>query len=236
MSYNTHSDNITNQVTELIENILPNTVTNIKNISSKKVDASYSYVYFIHYLTNRAELKTFVSNTYLDVSLSFYKEAYIAMLLGQKSAYTLLLRSSLENFIKYMLEYYCLEIDPTRFKQNVHTLRSSSSFPNTLITELDSFIDIYHDYSGLSHSVINRNINIISYLEAGTKEKKQNFTDNLEQLRKMSKKYGYFLIYICKSSLQIWDTNDLLSMLSIIYSSSQTSSIITTLKRHSVEL
>lgn len=235
MSYNKHSDNIEQQATELIKNILPNTVNNIRTIRLDKIYKSYSYVYFIHYFTNRIELKSFVDNEYLNASLSFYKEAYISMLLGQKSAYILLLRSSLENFVKYLLSYYDLTIDPTRFKQNVHTLRRSGKISSNLFTEVDSFIALYRDYSGLSHSVINRNINLISYLESGTKGTEQSFLACLEQLKKVSQKYGYFLIDVCKSSLKIWDTHDLKTMLSITYPDSQVSKITDSLKSTFVE-
>ncbi|MFD0897356.1 hypothetical protein [Loigolactobacillus binensis] len=221
---------IANQEFELIDDLLPKTLARLDEIGNKKLYKSYKYVYFIHYFTNRFELRKFTNDEYFKVSISFCNEAYISMMLNQKNASLLLLRSSIENFIKFMLNYYGLDIDPTRFKTNKGTLQKSGLLTTDLNSKLDRLLSFYNDFSGLSHSATNINTDIIEFLNLATTLRPTNFNKNYCSFTKIMKIYIYFIISICSESLIKWDTADLKNSLSIIFSDYETIQIISEIK------
>lgn len=72
-------------------------------LSTERIEKTYKYIFLLNLLKSRPELKKFWNN-YLHWSISFLYEAFVSASLGQKHGCYFLLRSSLENFVKFVCE------------------------------------------------------------------------------------------------------------------------------------
>ncbi|MBO0479633.1 hypothetical protein JZO72_08315 [Vagococcus fluvialis] len=73
-------------------------------------------------LKRRPELKRFFESSYYDAVISFAIESFIVQLNGQVNGSHIILRASLENFLKFQLEYNKINIDSRSFGKNIGTI------------------------------------------------------------------------------------------------------------------
>lgn len=224
---------INNQYNKLIHIIIPK-ICSHKNVDKEKYEKKLFYeIYFIWYMSNRGELSHFLNHDYYNYTCSFMYESYISLILNQLTAASLLLRSSIENFIKFLLISKNLEPNNTRFKENTRKLKNEIR-NDTVNSEIDKLVTIYSDLSSISHSANENKINIIKYLSSTIKSSKKLKKDTISHFKKTVRIYDYFLLKICKLSLSRWDTNDLNNVLHIVFKDKQSKNIINNLKNKNI--
>lgn len=203
-------------------------------LSTERIEKTYKYIYLLNLLKSRPELKKFWNN-YLHWSISFLYEAFVSASLGQKHGCYFLLRSSLENFVKFVCEAIgkSEEINDRVFKNNNHILTTYDWLENDLnmLGKVCSFQTMYNNFSKLSHSAIRlNNQNPISYFDKIVENFDSEYNDAMKDIQKLSDLYIYFIIFICKSSLKKWDTDDLITIFKISCTNNQTKIILNFLK------
>lgn len=208
--------------------------TSSQNISLKQSVKTYKYIFLLNLLKSRPELRKFW-NDYLYWSISFLYEAYVSANLGQKNGCYFLLRSSLENFVKFVCRAVGKEeeISDHGFKNNNHILTTYDWPKNGLafFSKVCYFQSMYNNFSKLSHSAIKINDQTpITYFSKIVENFDNEYNDAMNNIQKLSDFYVYFIIFVCKSSLEKWDTYDLTTILRITYTDKQTKMILKFIK------
>lgn len=179
----------------------------------------YKYIFAINYFVSRPELSKYWNN-YFKWSLSFLYEAYYSFSLGRTDSGVLLLRSSIDNFVKFIIKSIGKEdqIGETVFKPNNHILVTYEWKENQLNLTNKSriFQEEYNNFSRLSHSAINSSATPISFFSQLNKDFKANYEYGMKSFKRIAKIYIYFIVYVCQDSLKKWDTVDLEETLSIM--------------------
>lgn len=217
------------------QKVIPNIINNFRTVKPKSFQKSYNHIATINLLYSRPELNRFW-NDYLNWSISFLLKAYISASLGQNDACNLLLRSSLENFVKFIVVAIGKEdfINDRGFKDNNHILVTNSWLNDELgISNIvKTFQSKYNDFSKLSHSAINLDKeNLFQYFDKNNETFKSNYLHSMNEIRSLSKNYIYLMLYICKPSFKNWNTNDLVEILKLIYNPKQVTTILDYLKK-----
>lgn len=221
------------QYEELSHDILPKIVqkkekevSKIEKDDQKKI---FLYLYVVWYFSNRNELKNYLKDDYFIYSCSFIYEAYISFILNQQTAVSLLLRSSMENFLKFLLHHYGLDIDPTRFKSNASKLRKKITNENSR-RRIDRLVTIYGNISSISHSANGEKIDIIKFFSS-TIISSENICEKTSiNFKRILMVYDYFILTLCKDSLKKWDTPDLANILNVSFKPNKVQSIVACLK------
>lgn len=195
------------------------------HLSLKKESKTFLRVYVLWSLSKRPELEKWLHNNYYVVSLSFLLEAFTCLMLNQTSGAQLLLRSSVENFIKFCLSTENLTIDNTRFKQNLKSLRTVYN-DEKILQHISKLETIYHDLSKLSHSASSSEISIVNYIGQTLNVTELEFTNTITYIRKIIDIYLLFIFTICRESLKKWDSSDLRNTLKIGFKDNKVKSIL----------
>lgn len=229
-----YQQNIKYQSNQFKEQIIIPLLNSSQALSTKKIAKTYKYIFLLNLLKSRPELKKFW-NDYLHWSISFLYEAFVSSSLGQKNGCYFLLRSSLENFVKFVCEAIGerKEINDYGFKSNNHILTTYNWPDNDLniLGKVCSFQTMYNNFSKLSHSAIKLNDqNLIPYLGKIVEEFDNEYNDAASNIKKVADSYLYLMIFVCKSSLKKWDTSDLTNIFKISCTDNQIKIILSFLK------
>lgn len=222
---------INSQYSKLVNCIIPEICLNKNNDVEKYRKKLFYEIYFLWHISNRGELSHWLRKDYYEYTCSFMYESYISLLLNQLTATSLLLRSSIENFIKFLLISRNLEPNNTRFKENTRKLKNEIK-NNNINPEIDKLVTIYGKLSSISHSANKNKIDIIKYLSSTTHSSKKLKKDTISYFIKTVRIYDFFILKICKLSLCQWDTDDLSNVLHIVFNDKQSQKIIIHLKNN----
>lgn len=230
-----YQQSIDYQSDQFKEKIAVPLLESLQSLPTKKVEKTYKYIFLLNHLKSRPELKKFW-NEYLNWSISFLYESFVSASLGQKHGCYFLLRSSLENFVKFI----CVaigkkeEIDNRVFKKNNHIL-VTYNWPKDnfkLQSKASSFQTMYNEFSKLSHSATKlNNQSPITYFQKIVEGFDKEYNDAMESIQSLSVCYMYFIIFICKKSLKKWDTKDLTSILKISCTKHEAEVILNLIKK-----
>lgn len=205
----------------------------INNARKKNNPKKYKYIFGINYIVSRPELSEYW-NKYFKWSISFLFEAYCSISLGQTNGGYFLLRSSVENFVKFVAKGLGEEskINDRGFKDNNRILINYAWQEKDLHlkNKADRFQTEYNDFSKLSHSAINSNRNPISFFFEQNKSFDSRYTAAMAVFKRIVKNYIYFIVYLCKNSLMKWDTEDLMETLNIVFTENESKVIYKFLK------
>ncbi len=229
-----YQQNIKYQSDQFKKKIITPLLKSSQNLPTKRIEKTYKYIFLLNLLKSRPELKTFWNN-YLHWSISFLYEAFVSASLAQKHGCYFLLRSSLENFVKFICEAIGKgkAINDQGFKDNNHILTTYNWPKNNLnlLSKVCSFQTMYNNFSKLSHSAVKlNNQDPIPYLGKIVENFDSEYNDAMSSIQKLSNFYMYFIIFICKSSFKKWDTDDLISLFKISCTNNQTKTILNFLK------
>jgi hypothetical protein len=215
------------QYNELIDSVLPELIS---IVPKKKYRNLFNKIYFLWYFSHRKELSSWLANDYYIYACSFAYEAFVSLFLKQLAATSLLLRSSTENFLKFLLDINNLDIDSTRFKQNASNFRRTLKCQK-LISNIDKLLCIYDNLSSLSHSANSSTVDMISYLSSVTRSSETMQESTIVTFNEVLHIYSDFIISICKPSLKKWDSEDLENILYTTFKEKKAGNIISFLRK-----
>lgn len=188
-----YQDKLNYQGIRFKQKVIPNMINNFQAIDSKSFQKSYNHIATINLFYSRPELSRFW-NDYLSWSISFLFKAYIAASLGQNDACNLLLRSSLENFVKFLVVAIGKKnaINDRGFKDNNHIL-VINSWPDDelgISSIVHTFQTTYNNFSKLSHSAIKLDKNnLFQYFDKNNETFKNDYLTSMNKICSLSKDY-----------------------------------------------
>lgn len=228
---NNLNESINYQFKKYISETLNETFCKTQEFNKEK---KYKYIFAINYFISRPELSKYW-NDYFKWSISFLYESYYSFSLGQKNGGFLLLRSSIENFVKYVVTKIgkANSIDERAFKPNNRILILYSWREKQLELEkkANALQANYNEFSKLSHSAINSDSSAVSFFSEINKEFNLNYNYGMAAFKKIVKIYIFFIVYICKDSLKYWETIDLDETFSIILTNGEYNKIYNFIKK-----
>ena len=205
-------------------------------ISIKKI---FTKIYFLNYSTARIEVRKTYESDYFSVTRSCLLESFMLFSQNYLRASSLVLRSSIENFIKFLLGLYNQKIDDRVYTNNKNELdnfiKSSKKFPpnarNSFIQMNNKLLTLYKQLSGISHSLTQKS-KVLSI----------NFTNDIvcvssEDISEIDKKLNQFLdliimciIHLNKNSLNHLPKSELNSMFRLVMGNKKTARLLEIIK------
>lgn len=217
----------------------------VKNKFKEKVKSIFLKIYAINYITNRIEVKENFYSDYFKITFSCLIESYTLLLNNYPRGALLVLRSSLENFVKHII--YILN------ESNGHTYdindRSYTANKVTLDEIIDKTYDIilktecirlnsrmeneYKKLSGLSHSLVPESKNsIINYFSDIKIINEDNINLTLEKISNIAESIFSFCIIICQASIKNWESIQLEKVFRLVFGIRKTETYIELLKEN----
>ncbi|QGG51432.1 hypothetical protein [Lysinibacillus pakistanensis] len=198
----------------------------------------FNKIYFVNYLTSRIEVRSNYDSNYFKVTRSCLIEAFILFSQNYLRASSLVLRSSIENFIKHLLQLQSQKINNRVYIENKNEMDnylSSISAPVNLKTSLlkinEKLLSLYKNLSGISHSLTNESK---SFSINFTTEIKELSFENINKVHKNLDDYLDLLILIIiilnKSSLKHLPTFEINSMLRLVMGNKRTARLLKIIK------
>ena len=194
----------------------------VKNKFPEELKKIFMKIYAINYLSNRIELREKFDNDYYNVCFSCLLEAFSLIIKNYSRASLLVLRSCIENYIKYIIgshnngELNPYLIDDRSFSTNKATLDKviNNNYKNRLkekgLNLNTKLQEKYSSLSGLSHSLVPQSRdNTFKYFSDLLTLNESMVNDVLNELSEISKYIFIFQTIICKESLKLWDSNEL---------------------------
>lgn len=190
----------------------------------------FSKIYAINYLKNKIETKKFFSTEYFKIVYSCLLESYALLLNNYLRGSSLVLRSSLENFIKHIIEtinnLYAknYNINDRVYVENKVTL--GKIINNTIKEELKIYADSinsrmesqYGRLSGLSHSLtVQSRGNTVDYFFYLNKIDQSNMELVINEFDLILNSIFELSVIICEPSLKNWDSFELEKILGIVF-------------------
>lgn len=205
-------------------------VKKLKSNYKESLQKIFFVIYAINYLKNRIETKNNFSNEYFEISFSCLLESYSLIMNNYPRGSALVLRSSLENFLKSIIyihnkkcnkKYHINDRSYTENKKTLETIIQSDYFEylkkksTTLNSQMESE---YKSLSGLSHSLVPESKNnIIKYFSEIDKFNEDNITIVLKKILNVAKYIFGFCAIISQPSLKNWESDDLKKLLRLVY-------------------
>lgn len=227
-----------------LELILNNRVNkDIKILYEKELKKTFLGIYAINYLSNRIEINNFFISSYYDVTFSCLLESFSLITNNYPRGSSLVLRSGLENFLKYIIETLN-NINKSNYIINDRSYSENKKTLETIINDkyilslkeqsisLNSKMETqYKKLSALSHSLVpeskNNTINYFSEIDVVSKS---NLDIVFENFLSIVNQMFSFCIIICQSSLKSWDSIDLEKILRMVFGKHRTLCFLTMLK------
>ena len=222
-----YNEDITYQFEKICDNFTYKIVSDEYEEDMKRI---FSKIYAINFLKNKVETKKFFSTEYFKIVYSCLLESYALILNNYIRGTSLVLRSSLENFIKHLIETINhlynqnYNIDDRVYGKNKITLEEIIN--NMIKDELkgDSYSinsrmeSQYRSLSGLSHSLTQQSRdNIVDYFSSLNKINKPNIELVIGKFDLVLDSIFELSIIICEPSLKEWDSFELEKILKIVF-------------------
>lgn len=216
---------------------------NIKDVYNKRLEKIFLGIYAINYLSNRVELNKFFISNYYNVSFSCVLESFSLILNNYPRGSALVLRSGLENFVKYVIEVSNnisgsnYTINDRSYSENKKTLEiiirnKYVAFLQERSISINSQMETYYKLlSGLSHSLVPESkSNTISYFSEIYVVNNTNVELVFEKLLNIIKEMFEFCVILCQPSFKEWDSYDLEKIFRLVFASDKSKKLLTLLK------
>lgn len=197
-------------------------------------------IYALNYIANRVELKSIFQSTYFKISFSCLLETFALILNNYPRAAALVLRSSLENFLKFIIESYKDEkykINDRVYSENKKTLeliikeKYDGKLKNECIKINSRMEATYKELSGISHSLTPESINnIIKYFTEFNDIKSEIIKKVLDYFNIIIRDMFTFSLIISENSLKLWDSKNLGNIIKLSFGSKRTKTLIELIK------
>lgn len=204
----------------------------------------FSTIYCINYLKNRTELERFFKTQYFDITFSCLLELFSLLLNNYPRGALLVLRSSLENFIKHIIQEYNqllskeYKINDRSYTVNKTELEkiiknnSKESLKNESITLNSKMETSYKKLSGLSHSLtLESKNNILNYFSDINVVNDDNIIFAINHTKDVSQSILSFSVILCESSFKYWDSCELKKILRLAFGERKSQTYIRNIKK-----
>lgn len=218
-------DDVLKQFESYYEQIFSNIPIN-NNPWKSKEKKTFLQLYILWNISKRPELKRWLNDEYYIVAISFLLQSFTCLTLNQASGALLLIRSSLENFVKFGLSVAGETIDRNLFKNNISKFRKKWASSPILISSIDRIPDTYRKLSKIAHSATTSEIDMAEYLGRSFDITENDFTNTNNYITKIIEIYMVVIFYICRDSFKYWDGNDLKKLLQIGFNNKITENLI----------
>lgn len=225
--------------------LINNCIGEIKNKYEAELREIFECVYMLNYLANRIELKKNFQTKYFNITISCLIEAFNLLINNYCRGASLVLRSSLENFIKHILKVY--SDNESNFVININD-RSYTANKTTLDKVINNYISLefkdkcesinskmeaeYRKLSAISHSlVVESENNIFKYFDDIKKVNEVNISLVINHFIDITKYIYSFSLIINEKSFIQWEYNTLREILNIVFGSSQTKTYLKKFKK-----
>ncbi|WP_313757089.1 hypothetical protein [Tissierella sp.] len=225
------------QLTDVLKKDVNREIITLYNDEIEKI---FCGIYIINYISKRIELKEYFNSDYFNISFSCLMEAFSLALNNYSRASLLVLRSCLENFLKFIIEVIndpSFEINDRSYSANKSTLDKAieKHYLGKLKEEsisLNSKMDKkYSMLSGLSHSLTEESKNnIIDYFSDLDIINKENIKITLIEILEIINQIFSFCIIICRTNFNQWDSLDLKKIFRMVFGQSKTRSFLSLVK------
>lgn len=197
-------------------------------------------IYAINYIQNRVEVRKRFTSDYCKVGFSCLLEAFLLILDNYIRGSELVLRSSLENYLKFII--YSLdnekEINDRSYTINKTrlTIIINSKFSGYFRRRADSINGSmeanYKKLSAISHSLVTESKqNMITYVNQIDIINEQSTNSVINRFDDILKYVLEYYVIICKDSMRKWITDDLNKLLRLSFSKGKVDNLIFELKR-----
>lgn len=202
----------------------------------------FKRIHSINYLSFRTEVSETFNNIYYKMTLSSIKEAFLLFNNNFVRAASLVLRSGIENYLKFLLHHQDLPIHKRVFQVNHNTLNdylktnyhTKPNYQKSLTTLNARLLSYYKKLSGLSHSLTKESkFFIITFLEdihtpKEYSSKKKNF---LKLYIGFLETVNLYNLFYCTYSLKNWNLDHLKQLLSINMGNKRLERILKVIKK-----
>lgn len=216
--------------------------SNINNKSiiethSEDVKKAFSYLYIINFISKKVELKRFFNTTYYNVSYSCLIECFTLLLEGYPRGSALVLRSSLENFVKSVIEVVgqgTYSINDRSYSVNRQTLDNiiENEYPEkykALFKRTNAQMhNLYGKLSGLSHSLTPESQNnLLKFFSDISITSKDNIDTVVEKFLSILEYIFQASLLVARTSLEVWERGNLEEVVSFVFGKKRSASTLT---------
>lgn len=229
-------------------NISKSYSNNVIDIYKDDIINIFYSIYELNYICNRIEVRKFYDSNYFNVSFSCLLESFSLVLDNYPRGAALVMRSSLENFLKYIIEFYnkyesCEEfsIDDRKYTCNKVTLTEiigkiynmgeiSEQVKSECLSLNGKMESIYKKLSGISHSLVPENRNTISYFDEIRNVKENYIQIIIGNLNDIANIFISFTLILGIKSFKNWNSDDLREVIGISFGKKKSNTYIKMLK------
>lgn len=190
----------------------------IISLYKHEIEKSFCGIYIINYISKRIEFREIFSSDFFNVSFSCLIESFSLIINNYPRGASLVLRSGLENFIKFIIaaSNNDAQINDRSYTGNKGTLDRiiKARYADTLMLEglrLNSKMETeYSKLSALSHSLTPESISSAIDYFSDINIVNENYVDLVfERMLRVINQMFSFCIIICQPSFKVWDSSDL---------------------------
>lgn len=210
----------------------------VYKLYSLKIESIFKYLFLINLFTSRIEFKKIFSVQYHKIAFSCLIEAYILVLDNRVRAANLVLRSSIENFIKQIIKTISVDecVNDKVYNINKSKLDKMLEQYNKYFDKKGKGLNTYFEreygkLSGISHSLTNKSIeNIIMAINDLEKINTHAITSTLDEFEEITKNMFEFLIIACHKKLKCWDNENLREIFRLAFGEKKIENMIRNIK------
>lgn len=224
--------------------ILTNSYTNIViDEFENELFNIFKHIYLINFLKNRIELGRFFDTEYMNISISCIIESFSLLLNNYPRGSSLVLRSSLENFLKHLISKhnFFIEVNYTISDRNYtankltfetiidrHFKEVFKSDGKSLNSKMESS---YKKLSGISHSLVTESKNnLLIYFSDLCVINPNNISQVIDIYNKIIICIVENILILCEPSLKCWELMEVQKLLRIVFGSRKTKSYLDKIK------
>lgn len=230
-----------NDAISQLESILKyNANKEIVSLYKQNIEEIFCGIYMINYVSNRIEFKKRFSSDYFNISFSCLIESFSLILNNYPRGASLVLRSSLENFIKFIIQANNktnFKIDDKIYTNNKATLdriieaQDIEPLKKQYFRANSKMQKEYDNLSGISHSLtLESKSNTVDYFSDLSIVNKNSMILVLQKIKNIINQMFVFCIMIGQPSFKIWDSFDLEKIFRMVFGKKKTRTFLKLIK------
>lgn len=215
----------------------------VKNDFESELYIIFKHIYLINFFKNRIELERFFDSEYINVSVSCMIESFSLVINNYPRGSSLVLRSSLENFLKHLILKHSIikEIAPNINERNYTS--NKITFDNIITEYFNDIFKIesksinskmeshYKKLSGISHSlVIESRNNLLKFFSDLDNLNQDNISQVLDLFNKIVVCIVESIVILCEPSFKYWEYKELEKLLLIVFGKRKTQTYLNNIK------
>ena len=238
---NRYKEDAKKQLMEVLENKKGN--SNIIYKHKIELENIFNRIYIINVISNRIEFRDYFDSQYFKVVISCSIEAYSLFLDNYLRASALVLRSSLENFIKFIIEVNNKK-EKKQYEINDRVYSSNKAKITEIIDEvflspvsnklesLNGKMETeYKELSALSHSLTRESLdNVLNYFSELSEMKYEYSEQIVAKIESVTIYILEVIILLFRESFILWDSDELKLIIETSYKGRSVKRILNMIK------